>query len=552
MADSTEVHVPDIGDFDAVEVIEVLVGAGQQVAAEDPLITLESDKATMDIPAPRAGTVEKLLVKVGQKVSKGTPILMLAGGEAQPAAAEKKTEEAAAPAPAPAPAKAPQPDAKKQTPAEPTPPAAAASETAEVVVPDIGDFDAVDVIEVLVSAGQQVAAEDPLITLESDKATMDIPAPRAGAVEKLLVKVGQKVSKGTPILTLTGGAAAPAAAEKTAPAPAPAKTDAPAPAQPAAAKTDDQRPPPLQPAPPKQAGEVPHASPAVRRFARELGADLARMRGSGPKGRILKTDVQAWVKQQLSAAPASGAGGIPPLPVVDFSKFGAVETAPLSRIKKLSGPHLQRAWLNMPHVTHHDDADITELEAFRQSLKAEAEKDGVRITLLGFAIKALAQALKKFPAFNSSLHPDGESLILKKYYNIGIAVDTPNGLVVPVIRDAERKSISELAREMGDLSARARDNKLKSEDLQGGCMTISSLGGIGGASFTPIINAPEVAILGITRARMTPVWDGGAFQPRLLLPLDLSYDHRVIDGAEAARFTAYLVKVFGDVRRLSL
>ncbi|MDA7962282.1 MAG: dihydrolipoyllysine-residue acetyltransferase [Gammaproteobacteria bacterium] len=552
MADSTEVHVPDIGDFDAVEVIEVLVGAGQQVAAEDPLITLESDKATMDIPAPRAGTVEKLLVKVGQKVSKGTPILMLAGGEAQPTAAEKKTEEA--PAPAPAPAKAPQGDAKKQTPAEPTPPApAAASETAEVVVPDIGDFDAVDVIEVLVSAGQQVAAEDPLITLESDKATMDIPAPRAGAVEKLLVKVGQKVSKGTPILTLTGGAAAPAAAEKTAPAPTPAKTDAPAPAQPAAAKTEAQRPPPLpHPSQLQRTGEAPHASPAVRRFARELGADLARMRGSGPKGRILKTDVQAWVKQQLSAAPSAGAGGIPPLPVVDFSKFGAVETAPLSRIKKLSGPHLQRAWLNMPHVTHHDDADITELEAFRQSLKAEAEKDGVRITLLGFAIKALAQALKKFPAFNSSLHPDGESLILKKYYNIGIAVDTPNGLVVPVIRDAERKSISELAREMGDLSARARDNKLKSEDLQGGCMTISSLGGIGGASFTPIINAPEVAILGITRARMTPVWDGSAFQPRLLLPLDLSYDHRVIDGAEAARFTAYLVKVFGDVRRLSL
>ena len=300
---------------------------------------------------------------------------MLAGGEAQPAAAEKKTEEAAAPAPAPAPAKAPQPDAKKQTPAEPTPPAAAASETAEVVVPDIGDFDAVDVIEVLVSAGQQVAAEDPLITLESDKATMDIPAPRAGAVEKLLVKVGQKVSKGTPILTLTGGAAAPAAAEKSrARSREPAKTDAPAPAQPVAAKTDDQRPPPLQPAPPKQAGEAPHASPAVRRFARELGADLARMRGSGPKGRILKTDVQAWVKQQLSAVPSAGAGGIPPLPVVDFSKFGAVETAPLSRIKKLSGPHLQRAWLNMPHVTHHDDADITELEASASRSKPKRKR----------------------------------------------------------------------------------------------------------------------------------------------------------------------------------
>ena len=565
MASSTEVRVPDIGDFDAVEIIEVLVGAGQQIAAEDPMITLESDKATMDIPAPSAGTVEKLMVKVGQKVSKGTPILMLAGGEAKPAAA-KKTEEAPAPAPAyaPKPAKAAQPESKKQTPAEPASPApaapastaAASAEASEVLVPDIGDFEAVNIIEVLVSAGQQISAEDPLITLESDKATMEIPAPRAGSVKKLLVKVGQKVSKGTPILTLAGGAAQPAAAEKAAPAPASApaaaKTDAPEPAQPAAVKIETQRPPPLQPAPPKQTGEAPHASPAIRRFARELGADLARMRGSGPKGRILKTDVQAWVKQQLSAAPSAGAGGIPPLPAVDFSKFGPVETAPLSRIKKLSGPHLQRAWLNLPHVTHHDEADITELEAFRQSLKAEAEKDGVRITLLGFAIKALAQALKKFPAFNSSLHSDGENLILKKYYNIGIAVDTPNGLVVPVIRDAERKSISELAREMGDLSARARDNKLKSEDLQGGCMTISSLGGIGGTSFTPIVNAPEVAILGITRARMTPVWDGSAFQPRLLLPLDLSYDHRVIDGAEAARFTAYLVKVFGDVRRLSL
>ncbi|MGR3914092.1 MAG: 2-oxo acid dehydrogenase subunit E2, partial [Gammaproteobacteria bacterium] len=307
------------------------------------------------------------------------------------------------------------------------------------------------------------------------------------------------------------------------------------------------------PAQPERIGDAPHASPAVRRFARELGADLARMRGRGPKGRILKSDVRAWVKQQLSAAPApAAASGIPPIPAIDFSQFGTIETVPLSRIKKLSGPHLQRAWLNAPHVTHHDDADITELEAFRQSLKAEAEKEGVRVTLLGFAIKALAQALKKFPAFNASLHPDGENLIVKKYYNIGIAVDTPSGLVVPVIRNVERKTIFELAREMADLSARARNNKLKIADLQGGCISISSLGGIGGAAFTPIVNAPEAAILGITRARMAPVWDGAAFQPRLLLPLDLSYDHRVIDGAEAARFVAYLLEVFGDVRRLSL
>ncbi len=434
----------------------------------------------------------------------------------------------------------------------------------EIKVPDIGDFDEVEIIEILVSEGQQVSAEDPLITLESDKATMDIPAPADGVVAKLLVKVGQMVAQGTSIALFAGGDAAadkpadkPAAEKPTKPAKAKAAEDTPAPAKKSRAgdATNDDTPP-TPPTPPIKDADaaLPHASPGIRRFARELGAQLSQIPGSGPKGRILKEDVKAWIKQQLSA-PATqrhAATGIPPIPEIDFSQFGEVETAPLSRIKKLSGPHLQRAWLNIPHVTHHDEADITELESFRQSLKVEAEKEGIRITLLGFVIKILARGLKKFPTVNASLHADGASLILKKYYNIGIAVDTPNGLMVPVIREVDRKTIFDLAREMGELSLRARDGKLKSADLQGGCMSISSLGGIGGSAFTPIVNAPEVAILGITRAHMTPVWDGKQFQPRLMLPLDLSYDHRVIDGAEAARFMAFLVQSFGDVRRLAL
>ena len=444
----------------------------------------------------------------------------------------------------------------------------------EIKVPDIGDFDEVEIIEILVSEGQQVAVEEPLITLESDKATMDIPAPADGVIGKMLVKVGEMVSEGTPIALLAaaeaGGEVAPA--DKADKADKPAKTAAaekPKAAKetptgeksasakkPPTATTTDPGPPPTLPPPVESAdAALPHASPGIRRFARELGAQLSEIRGSGAKGRILKADVKAWVKQRLSApaqSVAAAGAGIPPPPEIDFSKFGAVETMPLSRIKKLSGPHLRRSWLNIPHVTHHDEADITELENFRQSLKVEAEKEGIRITLLGFVIKILARGLKKFPTFNASLHADGASLVIKKYYNIGIAVDTPQGLVVPVIREVDRKTIFDLAREMGELSLRARDGKLKIEDLQGGCMSISSLGGIGGNAFTPIVNAPEVAILGITRARMTPVWDGAAFQPRLMLPLDLSYDHRVIDGAEAARFAAFLTQSFGDVRRLAL
>jgi len=453
----------------------------------------------------------------------------------------------------------------------------------EITVPDIGDFDAVEVIEVLVSAGQTVAAEDPLVTLESDKATMDIPAPCAGVITELRVAVGEMVAQGTPVAVLAAEGAADAGAapaEDTAAAPSPQSSQPPARPESPAAETpqsesaaapspqpspekppaDSHRPPPTLPPPVERAGVAPpHASPGVRRFARELGAPLAQIHGSGGKGRIVEDDVKSWVRESLGGAPGAPgpgtpgpAGGIPPIPEVDFSQFGAVELQQLSRIAKLSGPHLQRAWLNIPHVTHHEDADITDLEAFRRSLKLDAEKAGVRVTVLGFAVKILARALAEFPVFNASLHPDGAHLIVKKYCNIGIAVDTPHGLVVPVIRDAERKRLFELAAEMAELSARARAGRLKAEEMRGGCMTISSIGGIGGAAFTPIVNAPEVAILGITRARMTPVWDGEKFQPRLMLPLDLSYDHRAIDGAAAARFAAYLARAFADVRRLFL
>ncbi len=445
---------------------------------------------------------------------------------------------------------------------------------AEVKVPDIGDFDAVEIIEILVSIGDTVCAEDLLLTLESDKATMDIPAPVKGTITVISVAVGDSVSEGTVIMHIdtasdtvgdTVGEVADQALQK---------QGAQKPAEKVVQTADIKQPanaavePPITqvhspthspassaPATMEKSDDPPHASPGVRRFARELGADLSQIGGSGPKARILKQDVIAWVKQKLSspasASEATGAG-IPPIPEVDFSQFGEVETIKLSRIKKLSGLHLQRAWLNIPHVTHHDEADITELEQFRKSLKTEAEKDGVKITLLSFVMKALVSALKKYPNVNASLAVNGEELILKKYYNIGIAVDTPNGLVVPVVKDVDRKSVFDLAREMADISQRSRDGKLKPDDLKGGCISISSLGGIGGSAFTPIVNTPEVAILGVSRSKMMPVWNGASFDPRLILPLDLSYDHRVIDGAEAARFVAYLTQSFGDVRRLSL
>ena len=435
----------------------------------------------------------------------------------------------------------------------------------EVLVPDIGDFKEVAVIEVLVKPGDAVAKEQSLITLESDKATMEIPSPEAGVVKELRLKVGDKVSQGAPILMLEAGGAAPAAHE-TAPAAAAASGPARIAAEPAPTPPELPLAPAAHPRPvPREPREAivskPHASPSIRLFARELGVDLARVQGSGPKGRILKEDVQAFVKGVIAgdapgkAAPAPSAAlpfDVLPWPEVDFAKFGPVEVKPLARIQKLSGPNLHRNWISIPHVTQFDEADITDLETFRKSNAAETEKQGFKLTMLAFLIKACVTALRQYPQFNSSLDKGGENLVIKKYFHIGVAVDTPEGLVVPVIRDADRKGVFDLARELGDVSKLARERKLKPGDMQGGTFSISSLGGIGGSAFTPIINAPEVAILGVSKSQFRPVWSGKEFAPRLMLPLSLSYDHRVIDGASAARFTAYLANVLSDIRRTLL
>ena len=434
------------------------------------------------------------------------------------------------------------------------------SDAKEVLVPDIGDFKEVEVIEILVKPGDSIAAEQSVITLESDKATMEIPAPGAGVVETIRVKVGDKVSQGMPILTMkASGAAAPAPAAPAAPAPAPAAPQPQAaPAVPAAAPAAQGRPVPREGR--DEVVAKAHASPSIRKYARELGVDLQKVAGTGPKGRILQSDVQAFVKGVMTggkAAPAEAKGGglpfnLPAMPDVDFAKFGPVESKPLSRIKKLSGANLHRNWVSIPHVTQFDEADITDLESFRKQNSAVAEKQGFKLTMLAFLVKACVTALKQFPEFNASLDKSGENLVVKKYFHIGVAVDTPDGLVVPVIRDADRKGVFDLAKELADISKLARDKKLKPGDMQGGTFSISSLGGIGGTSFTPIINAPEVAILGVSRSVQRPVWDGKAFVPRLMLPLSLSYDHRVIDGAAGARFTSYLATVLSDIRRTLL
>ena len=556
-----EVKVPDIGDFKDVPIIEVFVKPGDAVKAEDSLVTLESDKATMDVPAPAAGTVKDLRVKLGDKVSEGSLLLTL---ESAGAGAPREAPPSPPPSP-PAAKREPAPSAPSNKESAPTAgPASAAPSGATsmtvVKVPDIGDFKDVPIIEVFVKPGDTVKAEDPLITLESDKATMDVPAPSAGVVRELKVKQGDKVSEGTPILTLeTAAARAPAGAAPTAAAAAPHEEP---PARDEAAQPRDQPPRAEAPAPAApidaEGFKGAHASPSVRAFARELGVDLARVKGTGPKERILHQDVQSYVKQALSgtaAAPAAGgqigaALGLLPWPQVDFAKFGPIEAKPLSRIKKISGANLHRNWVMIPHVTNCEDADITELEAFRVQLNRENEKSGVKVTLLAFLIKACVAALRKFPEFNASL--DGESLVYKKYFNLGFAADTPNGLVVPVVKNADQKGVLAIAREMGELSAKAREGKLGPADMQGGCFSISSLGGLGGTYFTPIINAPEVAILGVCRSTMRPVWNGREFAPRLILPLSLSYDHRVIDGASAARFNTFLAGMLADMRRAVL
>lgn len=430
-----------------------------------------------------------------------------------------------------------------------------------IKVPDIGDFDAVEIIEILVKPGDKVNIDDPLLTLESDKATMDVPADQAGTIKEVLVAVGDKVAEGKEIIVLeiaadSGEAAQPVVAEEKS---APTSAEKLPPIEQAeeeigAEETQAYLPPPTLPPPVERSGTASaHASPSVRRFARELGAELQEIRGSGSKGRITREDVKYFIKHRMQTPGCKQEGfSLPVMADQDFSKFGDIEYSNLGRIKKISGPHLHRAWLNIPHVTHHDEADITELEAFRQRMKNEALERGARLTSLAFIMKGLVYSLKAFPQLNSSLTADGEQLVLKNYYHIGIAVDTPGGLMVPVIRNVDQKGIIELAVEMGEISKKARDGKLSPADLQGGSFTISSLGGIGGTAFTPIVNAPEVGILGITRAAMKPVWDGSEFQPRLMLPLDLSYDHRVIDGAQAARFVAHLADVLGDIRRLLL
>lgn len=520
---SKEVTVPDIGG-DEVEVTEILVKVGDKVAAEQSLITVEGDKASMEVPAPFAGTVKEIKIATGDKVSTGSLIMIFDAEGAAPAAAKPEVKEEAATAPA------------------------AATGTKEVAIPDIGG-DEVEVTEVMVKVGDKVAAEQSLITVEGDKASMEVPAPFAGTVKEIKIATGDKVKTGSPIMIFEVEGAAPAAKkEETAAAPAQAEQKA-APAA-ASAKAEGFA----------ENDAYVHATPVIRRLAREFGVNLAKVKGTGRKGRILKEDVQAYVKEAVKRAEsvptaAVSGGGLPgmlPWPTPDFSKFGEVEEVELGRIQKISGANLSRNWVMIPHVTQHDEADITEVEAFRkqQNMEAEKRKLDVKITPLVFIMKAVAKALEEFPRFNSSLSADAQRLTLKKYINIGVAVDTPNGLVVPVFRDVNKKGIIELSRELTEMSKKARAGKLTASDMQGGCFTISSLGGIGGTSFTPIVNAPEVAILGVSKSSMKPVWNGKEFAPRLMLPLSLSFDHRVIDGADGARFITFINQVMSDIRRL--
>ena len=548
-----QVNVPDIGDFDEVSVIELLVAVGDTVAKDQSIITVESDKASMEIPSSDAGVVKALHVKLGDKVKQGVLVLELEGMVTAPAAAltPSTAPVAAMSASAPAaPAAAPAP--------------AALSGDVPLMVPDIGDFKDVTVIEVLVAPGDTVALEQSLITIESDKASMEIPSSHAGTLKALTVKVGDVVNIGDLIghIAVAGGVAPTTGTAQPAPSVAPAAMaaqPAPTPASaPAAAAHVAAHNPTVAPT-----GKLPYASPSIRKFARQLGVPLEEVKGTGLKGRITQEDVQQFTRAvmtgaiktaaqaQNSSADTSGAGlGLLPWPQVDFAKFGPIERVDRSRIKKISAANLHRNWVMIPHVTNHDDADITDLEAFRVATNKENEKSGVKVTMLAFLIKACVAALKKFPEFNSSL--DGDQLVMKQYFHIGFAADTPNGLVVPVIKDADKKGVLQISQEMGELAKKARDGKLGPADMTGACFTISSLGGIGGRYFTPIINAPEVAILGVCRSTTEPVWDGKAFQPRLMLPLSLSWDHRVIDGAAAARFNAFLGQILADFRRVLL
>jgi len=538
------IRVPDIGSGEG-EIIELFVKVGDRIEADQSLLTLESDKASMEIPAPKAGVIKELKVKLGDRLKEGDELLVL---EAEGAAAAAPEAPAAAPAQAAAPA-----PAAEAAPAPAPAAAPAAASVQDIHVPDIGSSGKAKIIEVLVKVGDTVEADQSLITLESDKASMEIPSPAAGVVEEVLCKLEDEVGTGDLIFKLKVAGAAPAAAPAPAAA-APAKAEA-APAAAPAAAAPAAAPAPVATAPAAGSNAKVHAGPAVRQLAREFGVDLGAVAATGPHGRILKEDVQVYVKammQKAKEAPAAGGAGIPPIPAVDFSKFGEVEEVALTRLMQVGATNLHRSWLNVPHVTQFDTADITELEAFRVAQKAVAEKAGVKLTVLPLLLKACAFLLKELPDFNSSLAPSGKAIIRKKYVHIGFAVDTPDGLLVPVIKNVDQKSLLQLAAEAAALAEKARTKKLSADDMQGACFTISSLGHIGGTGFTPIVNAPEVAILGVSKATMQPVWDGKAFQPKLMLPLSLSYDHRVINGAAAARFTKRLGDVLGDIRTMLL
>lgn len=583
------IKVPDIGGSTDVEIIEIAVSEGDTIDAEDTLITLESDKASMDVPSPKAGKVVKVLVKVGDTVSEGDDIVELeaeGGGEASaeasstPAPGSSESDESAEEKPAAtssgsgggaddaAPAQESAAPAADAAPAEEDA-SSGEPERKEIRVPDLSGSSDVPIIEVGVSVGDELEEEDPLITLESDKASMDVPSPYKGKLLELTVKEGDTVSEGDLIgymevagTPVAGSAKPKPAAESSAADSKAQKAQAPAakPDKPAETPAGAPSPEAQMAAHKPRDGKLVHAGPAVRMLARELGVDLGLVKPSGPKERVLKDDIHAYVKQVMAgkastpaAAPsAAGGGGIPPIPDQDFSEFGEVEERPIGRLMKMGATNLHRSWVNLPHVTQFDEADITELEAFRKSMKAEVEAQGAKLTPLPFLIKACAYALQQYPQFNISLKADGVTLVQKKYVHIGIAVDTPDGLMVPVIRDVDKKSLIDIAKESVELAKKAQTKKLKREEMTGGCFTISSLGSIGGTAFTPIINAPEVAILGISKAQMKPVWDGKAFEPRLMMPLCLSFDHRAVNGADGARFTALLSQLLSDIRRLLL
>jgi len=574
----TQIHVPDVGSSDPVDVIEISVKVGDTISAEDTIIVLESDKATVEVPAPQGGKVAAISVKVGDRVKEGDAIMELEGEEADDSDDAVAADDEGDTAKGNGAGSQGQSKASKQStkssadssdkaekPKEPT-----GSRTETVKVPDLGDIDAAEIIEVNVAVGDELDEEQVIVVVESDKASLEIPSPNAGKVESVSVSVGDKVGTGDALITLAVAAGSASAAESEREPESEKEADAESANKSGketgeASDTGAQGKPTQKSEPPSSSrgqaadsGASPstpvHAGPAVRKLARETGVDLSQVRATGPKDRILKDDVHAYVKQRLEGQPAGGAGGglAVELPEIDFSQFGDIERVELNKLRKVSAQNLTRSWLTIPHVTQHDNADITDLEAFRKSQNKRLEREGVKLTMLAFLVTACARALKEYPRFNSSLVNGGEALIEKGYINIGIAVDTPNGLVVPVIKDADKKGLKEIALEMGELAEKARNRKLTPADMKGGTFSISSLGGIGGTAFTPIVNWPEVAILGVSRSDMQPVWDGNQFQPRLILPLSLSYDHRVIDGAAAARFTTYLSQLLTDMRQALL